>query len=140
MNTKVLLAALAGGVATFLLGWLLYGIALKGFFESNMGTATGVMRGEEDMQLWAVFVGNVAWSLLLALLYSRWAAITTFMSGATAGAWIGFLMALGYDMIGFGTTNMGTLTAALVDPIVNAVLGAVAGGVVGWVLGTGKKA
>ena len=140
MNTKVLLAALAGGVATFLLGWALYGVALKGFFDSNMGSATGVMRGDEDMQIWAIFVGNVAWSLLLALLYSRWAGITTFKAGATAGAWIGLLMALGYDMISFGTTNIGTLAASLVDPIVNAGLGAVGGGVVGWVLGYGKKA
>ncbi|MBK8193139.1 MAG: hypothetical protein IPK76_07995 [Lewinellaceae bacterium] len=79
MNTKVLLAAFAGGVTTFLLGWLVYGIALKGFFDSNMGSATGVMRGEEDMQLWAIFAGNVAWALLLALLFSRWAGITTFV-------------------------------------------------------------
>lgn len=140
MNTKVLLAALAGGIATFFLGWALYGMALKGFFESNVGSATGVMRGDDDMQIWAIFAGNVAWSLLLALLYSRWAGITTFMAGATAGAWIGFLMALGYDLISFGTTNMGTLTAALVDPVVNAVLGAVGGGVVGFVLGYGKRA
>lgn len=139
MNTKVLLAAVAGGVVTFLLGWLLYGIALKGFFDSNMGSATGVMRGEEDMQLWAVFVGNVAWSLLLALLYSRWAGITTFSSGAMSGAWISLLMALGIDLIMYGTTNMSTLAATLVDPIVSAVMGAAGGGVVGWVLGYGNK-
>lgn len=139
MNTKVLLAAVAGGVVTFLLGWLLYGIALKGFFDSNMGSATGVMRGEEDMQLWAVFVGNVAWALLLALLYSRWAGITTFSSGAMSGAWISLLMALGIDLIMYGTTNMSTLAATLVDPIVSAVMGAASGGVVGWVLGYGNK-
>lgn len=140
MNTKVLLAALAGGVASFLLGWLFYGILLAGFFADNAGTATGVMRDETTMGWIPLIVGNLAIGLLFAMLFSRWAGITTFKGGAIGGAWVGFLMALGYDMVSLGTTNITNSTAALVDPIVSAVMSAITGGVVGWVLGYGNRA
>lgn len=139
MNTKVLLAALAGGVASFLLGWVFYGMLLAQFFADNMGTATGVMRDEASMGWAPLIVGNLAFGLLFALLFSRWAGITTFKGGAIGGAWVGFLVALAYDMISLGTTNMMNATAAMVDPIVSAVMSAITGGVVGWVLGYGNR-
>lgn len=139
MNTKVLLAALAGAIVTFLTGWALYGMAFKGFFDANtMESARSVMRGE-NMIPWAIFVGCLAWSLLLAMLYSRWAGITTFKSGAMAGAWVMFLVALGADFFSYASMDVMTMTAAIVDPIVNAIQGAIAGGVIGWVLGYGNK-
>lgn len=140
MNTKVLLATLAGAVVTFLSGWALYGMAFKSFFDANtVEGAASVMRGD-SMILWAIFVGCVAWSLLLALIYSRWAGIATFKSGAIAGAWVMFLVALGADFFSYAGMNVSTMTAALVDPIINAVQGVLAGGVIGWVLGYGNKA
>lgn len=139
MNTKVLLAALAGAIATFLSGWLLYGIALRGFFESNtLEGARSLMRTEPTF--WAIFVGCLAWAALLAMVFSRWASITTFVTGAKAGAWIAFLIALGADFFNYASMDAWTLTATLVDPFVNAVQGAIAGGVVGWVLGYGNRA
>ncbi|HRI59636.1 MAG TPA: hypothetical protein PK228_07930 [Saprospiraceae bacterium] len=138
MNTKVLLAALAGAVATFLSGWLLYGIALRGFFESNtLEAARGLMRTEPIF--WAIFIGCLAWSALLAFVFSKWAGISTFMTGAKAGAWIALLIALGMDFFNYASMDAWTMTATLVDPIVNAVQGAIAGGVVGWVLGYGNR-
>ena len=139
MNTKVLLAALAGAVVTFLSGWVLYGMALKGFFDANTTeVGASVMRGEMPL-MWAIFVGCLAWSLLLALLYSRWAAITTFKGGAIAGAWIMFLVALGANFFSYAGMDVMTMNAAIVDAVVNAVQGALAGGIIGWVLGYGKK-
>jgi hypothetical protein len=140
MNTKVLLAALAGAVASFLTGWVIWGMALKGFFEANTTDAgRAVMRSDDGMVMWAIFVGCLAWSLLMALVFSRWANITTFKTGAMAGAWLGFLMALGADMFSYGGMDASTLTAVLVDPILNAVQGALVGGVVGWALGYGNR-
>lgn len=139
MNTKSLLAALAGAVATFLSGWVIYGMALKGFFDAN--TTPGgqaIMRGEMPI-LWGIFVGCLAWSLLLALIYQRWAGISTFKSGAMGGAWVMFLVALGADFFAYASMDAWTMAATLVDPIINAVQGAIAGGVVGWVLGYGNK-
>ena len=36
MNTKVILASLAAFVVSFLMGWLVYGMLLKGYFDANM--------------------------------------------------------------------------------------------------------
>jgi hypothetical protein len=141
MNTKVLLAALAGAVATFLSGWLLYGIVLKNFYDSNMlEVARPVMRPHGEEILWAIFVGCLAWSLLLALVFSRWASISTLKTGAIAGAWMGFLISLGSSFFTYGVVNMSQMVVYLVDPITNIVQGAIAGGVVGWVLGYGNRA
>ena len=138
MNTKVLLAALAGAVVTFLTGWLLYGMLLKGFFDAQtLESAKSVMREQPD--LLHIFVGCLAWSLLLALLYSRWAGISTLKSGAIAGAWIGFLIALGADFFTYASMNITPIGAVLVDPIVNAVQSAIAGGLIGVVLGYDVK-
>lgn len=138
MNTKLILAALAGAVTLFLTGWLLYGMALKGFFDAQvLSSARGVMREQPD--LLAVFGGCLAWSLLLALLYSRYATITTFRGGAITGAWIGFLIALGAGLFSYASMNVTEISAVLVDPFVNAVQMAVAGGVVGAVLGYDEK-
>ena len=46
---KLLLAGVLGGAVAFLLGYLVYGVLLTGFFEANLGSATGVMRGETEM-------------------------------------------------------------------------------------------
>ena len=48
-------------------------------------------------------------------------------------------MALGIDLIMYGTTNISNLTATLVDPIVSAIMGAISGGLIGWVLGYGRS-
>ena len=138
MNTKVLIAALAGAVATFLSGWVIYGMAMKGFYDSNTAEAArGLMRGD-NMILWAIFVGCLSWSLLLALIFSRWAGINTFQGGAIGGAWVGFLIALGTNFFGYGSMDIMSMNAAIVDAFVNAVQGAIAGGVVGFVLGYGQ--
>lgn len=138
MNTKVLLAALAGAVVSFLSGWVIYGMLLKGFFDANtMETARSVVRGDDSMVFWALFLGCLAWSSLLALVFSRWAGISTFKAGAIGGAWVMFLAALGANLFSFASLDVTTIQAALVDSVVNAVQGVLVGGTVGWVLGYG---
>ncbi len=141
MNTKVLLAALAGGVAYFFLGWAVYGMLLSSTFSSMMTTeSAAVTRPETDMVMWAMVVSCLAFGLMLAVIYSRWANISTFRTGAIAGAVITLLMTLSTDLGMFSMYNLTNGGAGLlVNPIVNAVLGGVVGGVIGWVLGYGGK-
>ena len=132
---KLLLSTLAGGVAYFLLGWLLYGVVFMGFFEAH--STTNVMK--EPMAWWALIVGNLLWAFFLAYVFSRWAGISTFATGLQAGAIIGLLVSLSFDLSIFGTSEMMDLTGTLVDPIVNAIMTGITGGVVGWVLGRGSS-
>lgn len=135
MNNRLLLAALAGGLTAFLAGWILYGPIFGAFFKANVGTASGAMRADNEVILWSVGLGSLAWGLFYALVYSKWAGITTFMGGAKGGAWMGLLLGISYDFISYGTSNIMNMTGTLVDPIVGAIMGALIGGVVGWALG-----
>lgn len=139
MDKKVLLATLAGGIVNFVLGWVVYGMLLQGFSAANAGSASGVERIPEEMAMHWIFVGCVAHALLLTLVFSRWTVISTFKGGATAGAWMGFLLSLGYYMVNLGTTHLFNLTAALTFPAVDAVTSAIMGGVIGWVLGYAQR-
>jgi len=138
MDTKkFLLGTVAGGIVYFFLGFLLYGILLESFFASNMGSATGVSRGEEII-FWALILGNLSSAALLTYVFLQWAGIASFAAGLKAGLIMGLFMALGFDMIVYATSNMMNLTAAFADMVVYSVMTAITGGAIGWVLGMGK--
>ncbi len=134
---KFAIGTLAGGIAFFLLGWLLYGMLFMKFFEANAGSATGVAK--EAMDWWALILGNLAMGALLTFIFLRWANISTFMGGLKAGAVIGLLMALGFDLSMYGTSNIMNLSATFMDVVVFTLMAAIAGGLTGLMLGMGEK-
>ena len=67
-NNKTLIGGLAGGVAFFLLGWLIYGILLMDYYAAN--TNQCAMRPMTDMVMWAMIVSNLAAGLLVATILS----------------------------------------------------------------------
>lgn len=134
-SKKLIIGTVAGGITYFILGFLLYGILLEGFFANHMGSATGALKTE--IMFWPLILGNLALAALLSYVFLKWAKIKSFGDGMKAGAVIGFLMALSYDMILYDTTNMMDLIASIVDVIVFAVGTAIGGGVIGLVLGMG---
>lgn len=137
MNTKVLLATLAGGVVTYFMGWGIYGILLEGN-TSMYGSATGVAKTDMG-DMWALILGNLTGAYLMAHIFSSWSGVNTAMGGAKAGALIGFLVWLTVDLIMFGTTNVYSLQGVAMDVAISTVMGAAAGAAVGWVLGYGNK-
>lgn len=139
MNTnKFLIATLVGGIVYFLLGFVTYALLLDSFFASHAGSATGVAKTDE-MQYWPLFLGNLSQAALMSYIFLKWANIKTFSAGASAGALIGFLMTLGFDMISYDTTNISDMTAAFADVIVYTILSAITGAVIGAVVGMQKK-
>ena len=138
MDTKkFLMGTVVGGIAFFFLGYLFYGVAMMGFFEAHSG---GPGRPMEEMVWWALILGNFASGALITYIFLAWANISTFGSGASAAATIGFLMALSMNMIRYATSNAFDLTASLADVGVGTVLTGLCGGIIGAVLGMGKKA
>ena len=136
---KFLMGTVAGGVTYFFLGWLIYGMALAGFMAEHGGTATGVMRADMDMVFWSIALGNMLSSAMLTMIFLKWANVSSFGGGVSAGASIGLLMAAGFDFTMYGTSNMLDLTGVCVDIIVGTVMAGIAGGVIGAVLGMGSK-
>ncbi|TAL49747.1 MAG: hypothetical protein EPN92_02475 [Chitinophagaceae bacterium] len=140
MNTnKFLVGGIVGGIAYFLLGWLVWGILLKDFMATNVGSAGNVMRADSDIVWWALIVGNLFSGLALAYVLVR-AGVNSVGSGAGTGAVFGLLIAAGFDFTMYGVSTLMTTKGALVDIGANLVVSAVVGGIVGWYLGMGKKA
>jgi hypothetical protein len=138
MNNKILLAGLIGGVAAFLLGGLFYGVLLKDFFLANSGSATGVIRGDDEMLWGPMVIGHLALGYLIAYVLGKWATISTFVSGLKAGGTIGFLISAAYTMINLGSTHIMNPTGSITDIVVQTFSFAITGGVVGWFLGRGQ--
>jgi hypothetical protein len=135
--SKLLIAGIGGGVAFFLLGWLLYGMLLMGFFEKN--TLVSAMRPEGEMVWWALILGNLVMGIFLAYVFMQWASIKTLMGGLSGGAIIGAFLGVSMNLTYFGTSAMMTMTGHLVDMAVYTIMLAITGGVVGWLLGMGKE-
>jgi uncharacterized membrane protein len=132
MWKRFIVATVAGSVTMLLVGFLLYGIVFAGLFREGALTIPGVMKQQPEV-LW-ILAGQIGFSILVTLIVS-WRDATSFVKGASTGAILGFLMAIGYDFAQYGTSNLWTLKATLFDPIITAVLVGSAGGVVGYVLG-----
>ncbi len=134
MNMKCLVASVAGAVVFFVGGYVVYELALGGFLEANMGSATGVMK-ESPNFLW-IAVGQLASGGVLATVLS-WKGATDAQGGAMGGAKVGALLAVAFGFMMLGTMNVSTLTWAIVDVVVSVVLWGAAGAVVGIMLGRG---
>jgi len=136
MNTKYLIAGLLGAVASNLLGWLIYGTLLSSMIaEASM---PGFQKPIMEFHWPFMILSNLASGFFIAYIFSRWAHITTFASGLTAGATIGLFMGMIYDFVFYATTNMMTMQGYLLDIVSTIVITAIVGGIVGWWLGRGK--
>ena len=86
-----------------------------------------------------IFLSNFVWSLFLAIVFTQWAGISSFLQGMKAGALIGFLTTLAFDLYFLAFMNLYSNTLMAVDVVVGAIFLGIVGGVVGWMLGMGKK-
>ena len=129
-----IIATVAGGVTLFILGGLIYGVLLAGFYEANLGSATGVARAVPIW--WATMVGELGFAALLTYVFRR-GGVATASAGLRVGAIFGLLFGLAMSFNLYGVTNWSNITVAFAEPFVTAVRVALAGALIGWVLGKG---
>lgn len=140
MNTRTLLAALAGGVTAFLLGWLLFGMLLMGYYEGHMIHYEGLMKPMEEMNLGLMFGSNLLFATAIAWISQR-AGVNTLMGGLITGATVGLLFFASVDLGFMAMMNyFADHTVVLVDVLANTAWAAGIGAVVGLMLGRGAKA
>jgi hypothetical protein len=137
MNSqKFVVGGVVGGIAYFLLGWVIYGMLLKNFMASN--TAPGLMRADSDLIWWALAVGNLALGFLLAYVIGKGSASAG--SGAGTGFVLGLLVTLGFDLIMYATSTTATsLKVIAADVAASTVMSSIVGAIVGAVMGMSKK-
>jgi len=141
MNTnKFLIGGIIGGIAYFLIGWVVWGMLLTDFMNEHT-TAAGkaVMRGEENMIWWAVIVANLIWGFLLSYVLVK-SNVSSVGGGASTGAVLGLLTSAGINCFNYAFMDMAVgYSAMAVDIAASTVVSAVVGAIVGWYLSMGKK-
>jgi len=132
---KILRGTIFGGIAYFLLGWLVWGILLMDFMSANMNQCASRPGGE--MVWWAIIVSNLAAALLLTLILN-WSKAKGVINGLLTGAIFGFLFGSIIDLSFWSMTNMyNNIGPLLVDILVGTVVFAVVGMII--VLTWGKE-
>jgi hypothetical protein len=144
MNKKLFLAALAGTVVAFLLGWLIYGLLLDSFMKSNMNpiatACPGLMKEMGASFMILILISNFLMALFITFIFQRWAKFEHLSQGLIAGMFFGFFFALSYDLSGFAMMNLYSVSGIVADVIANTVITGITGVVIVWVLGYKSKA
>jgi hypothetical protein len=140
MLGRVLAATVAGGIAFFILGFLIYGMVLDPLVM-RPNTTPEALKLMKDPPTWVFLIlGNLVAAFLLAYIFDKWATIRTFVGGVTGGAVIFFIIALYFQLMFAAFMNMTNgYMPAVVDVIGTTILGGLSGGVVGLVLGMMNK-
>ncbi len=127
-----LLATLAGTVGMFLLGYLIWGLAMVEFFESH--TLVNVMKPDEEMNMLFIFLGNLFAAFGMATLYGKWAGgVHSFGGGFTFGAWVGVIIGIGMGLVWLGTSNFMDTTGHVAEAVIDIIYYGLIGGVIALV-------
>ena len=127
---RFLTATVLGGVTLFVVGGLVYGLAL-----ANAYPATVIDR-ELPLWLW-LGLAQLAWGALLTVILGKWPGASSAGGGFKAGAIIGFLFSIAIGLSFYAMTTLPVSVMSYIDPFISAVYMGVGGAVVGWYLGRG---
>ena len=112
------------------MGGVLYRVVFASFFRANI-INLGIMKSPPAFG-W-IALSHVPFGLLLALVV-RWRGELSARGGAIAGALLGLLMAMSYNLAQFGTIEHWTLQLTLMEPFITTAMASTAGAVVGAIL------
>ena len=125
-----LLATLAGAVTMFILGYLLWGMALVEFLDGH--TITDATKEAPDFGL--LIVSHLIASFALSVIYGKWAGGDYGAgSGFSFGIWIGIFAGISYGLLWYATANLMDLTGHIADGVAGLVFFAIIGAVIGLV-------
>jgi hypothetical protein len=127
MKTKnFLISGLSGGVADFLLGWLFYGMIFKDSFPQPEESSNSMVM---------IFLGCITFGLFMAYIFTKWANISTAVTGAKAGAIISLFISLAMNFFNMAMDSTSTFQTFALDVAIATVMGAIIGAVIGVVNG-----
>ena len=136
MYMKMLRGTVFGGIAFFLLGWLIYGLLMMNFSMANMNQCANKPMGE--MIWWAMIVSNLISAFLLTLIL-KWSGAKGIMDSLKIGTIFGLLYASALDLGFWSMTIMfNNFWALIVDVAETTVLWALVGLVIVLLWGKDK--
>lgn len=134
MNTKVITAGVIGGLVSFFLGWVIWGMLLMDTMTQYQNASC--MKPESEMNMGLLIVANLIWGFLYAYIFSNWKSELSFKSGLVPGAVMSVMIGLAFDLYTITFTTMSnSYTPIGINFVANAVVGAIIGGAVTWWLG-----
>ncbi len=129
---RVAVGTIVGGIVLYIVGYLIFDVAVADFYAANRGSATGAFR---DMPIvWAVVLADFALALLVTLCIAGRAASQTIAGGFFTGGVIGFLAWFHADFTSYGYLNVWSMPIPIVDPLLEIIHEGVAGAVIAAVL------
>lgn len=137
MNIKKLfIGGIVGGVAFFLLGYLIYGLLLMDFMTNHPGEAGDFGRAEPLFMY--LIIGNLAQGFLLSYVFIK-SDVKSAAGGFVTGGIVGLLITVALDCIMYATTTIGSKTAMAADVVAATVMTAIVGVIIAIVMNIGKK-
>lgn len=135
MNAKkLLIGGIVGGIGYFLLGWLLYGNLLLGYFKDHLGPVPDYYRQPPLMEY--LIIGNLGMGFLLSYIFVK-GRVNYFGSGFIVGGIFGFLFAVANDFISYSTTLLLSRTFILADIATMTIISAITGAIAAMASGSG---
>jgi len=135
---KILRGTLFGGIAYFLIGWLVYGVLLYNFFSPMTNTCAN--RPEGEMVWWAMVLSNLLIALFLTL-FLKWSGARVIVDGLKTGALFGALFTATIDLSLYSMTTMyKSLLPVVIETLTSAVVMAVVGMIIVLTWGKPKEA
>ena len=122
------MATLAGTVTMFVVGYLLWGIALVDVMEGH--TITNVMKDPPDFVM--LLLSHIIASFALSNIYGKWSDGNYGAGdGFNFGIWVGIFTGISYSLLGYATANLMDLTGHLIDGVVTLIFFTIVGIVIG---------
>jgi hypothetical protein len=136
MDEKIFKGTIFGGTVYFILGWLVYGILLADFSQSNYNQCMN--RPSAEMVWWAIILSNLVYALFLTLML-KWSGAARWTDGLKTGALFGLLFGVTSDLSFYSMTTMyNSIGSMLTDMVVMTAMAAVLGAVIVLVWGKAR--
>lgn len=136
-TNKILRGGIAGGVAFFLLGWLIYGVLLMDYTTANFNQCAA--RPMDDMIWWAMMLSNLAFGFMLSIIFS-WSNTTGMMAGAKVAGIIGLFVSVSMDFSVYSMSTMfASFSTVFVDILAYTIMSVISGAIIALAMGMGKK-
>lgn len=132
MSKKMLLAWIVGFVTFFLVGWLVYEVILKSFYNDFMAQLGDCII--KDPPILPMIVAHICFSLILTLWLIKSEA-KTFIEGISKSVFVVVLILVWYEAWLFTIIPQMNLTVAIVDVLSNTFITLIGTGLMGLILG-----
>lgn len=131
MNVKnFIVGGIVGGIADFLMGWLMWGILLHDTFPPPAGS------GPENMMF--IFLGCMTFGFLISYVFSQGDGISTYMAGIKMAIGIALFMSLSNNFFRNMYTDTIDIKMMGIDIIASVVVASIVGAAVALVNGKMK--